>query len=75
MSNLFQHLIQKILEDNSAAAGGSFGPNDAYANPDNLSTGASMAITGKTAVSGSRKAKKKNKTPLIRRKLPTTGGL
>jgi len=73
MSSKFQQLFLQILEDvgNSAGPGGSFGPNDAYSNPDNIDTKFAMAITGKASVGKPRKKKKLN-FPLIRRKLDTS---
>jgi hypothetical protein len=68
MSTKFQQLFLQLMEDNSAAPGGVFGSNDAYASPENLDTKFSMAITGKSSVKGP-KNKKKKKFPLIRRNL------
>lgn len=68
MTNKFQLLVNKILENNAAGVGGVFGSTSAYGNsvfssdPANLDTKTSMAITGKPS-----KNKKKKKFPLIRR--------
>jgi hypothetical protein len=71
MTNNFQQLFLQILEDNSAAPGGAFGPNDAYSpeNSPNLDTKMSMYITGGGNPTKKKKKQKSPKFPLIRRNL------
>lgn len=67
MSTKFQQLFLQLMEDNSAAPGGAFGPNDAWSpeNAPNNDTRATMSVVNW----GKGKKEKKKKFPLIKRNL------
>ena len=65
-----EQLVQDILENNIAGPGGAFTPSGTQADFNSTPIHADLSITGKTSVSGPKKKKKKNNTPIMRRNLP-----
>jgi len=67
MSTKFQQLFLQLMEDNSAAPGGAFGPNDAWSSK-NI-TNKEKKTTKYVLNWGKGKKEKKKKFPLIKRNL------